>query len=55
MVSHWLGDLPAAACPVDELCVQEGEGNGLAEAEIPGFEVQAPGSNLVLVVIVRSS
>lgn len=55
MVSHWLGDLPAAACPIDKLRVQESKGDGLAEAGIPGFEVQAPGFNLVLVIRVRSS
>lgn len=53
MVSYWLGELPAV-CPTDKLCVLERTGNALAEAEIPGFEVQAPGSNLVFLIIVRA-
>lgn len=53
MVSHWLGELPAV-CPIGKLCVQGRKGNALVEDEIPGFEVQAPGSNLVFVIVVRS-
>lgn len=53
MVSYWLGELPVV-CPIDKLRVQERTGNALAEAEIPGFEEQAPGSNLIFVIIVRS-
>lgn len=53
MVSHWPGE-PPAVCPVDRRCVQEREGNVLLVTEIPGLEVQAPGSNITFVIIVKS-
>lgn len=53
VVSHWLGDL-SAVCPMNRLCVQERTGDALEETEIPGFEVQAPGLDLIFVIIGRS-